>query len=108
MDRRMDAYYYFFDSTKVDCINKILSAVACAGKAYHSTECWIDDAPFNYNDHTGKSPVEWIQNAANEAADVVDKMLELLKEMSERYFCPTDPDDFPVKLRKLLAELEEA
>lgn len=33
--RRMDAYYYGFDSTGVDDIDRLLSAVACAGKAFH-------------------------------------------------------------------------
>ena len=67
----MDAYYYMFDETGVDCIDKILSAVACAGKMFHSTECWDDDPGFSYDYHTGTTPVEWIQNAANEAAKAI-------------------------------------
>jgi len=64
---RMEAYYYVFHPTGVDCIDKILSAVACAGKAFHRTEDWNDDACVPKY-HTGQNPVEWIQNAANQAA----------------------------------------
>jgi hypothetical protein len=63
---RMNAYYYAFNPTGVPEIDLILSAVACAGKAYHHTSDWS-----NYCDwppHSGDSPVEWIQNAANAAA----------------------------------------
>lgn len=67
---RMDAYYYNFSPTGVPEIDKILSAVACAGKAFHNTSEWNaeaygGDAP---EPHRGTTPVEWIQNAANEAA----------------------------------------
>jgi hypothetical protein len=65
-EMRMDAYYYGFTPTGVPEIDKILSAVACAGKAYHHTDSWNDEA--EYEPHQGKTPVEWIQNAANEAA----------------------------------------
>ena len=64
---RMDAYYYGFDPTGVPEIDRILSAVACAGKAFHHTEDWGDVAS-EYPGHVGKTPVEWIQNAANDAA----------------------------------------
>lgn len=64
---RMDAYYYGFEPTGVASIDRILSAVACAGKAYHHTEDWTADA--GERDHLrGTTPVEWIQNAANDAA----------------------------------------
>jgi hypothetical protein len=65
---RMNAYYYGFASTGVPEIDKILSAVACAGKAFHHTECWLDDAD-PYEGHSGETPVDWIQNAANDAAN---------------------------------------
>jgi quinol monooxygenase YgiN len=65
-DLRMDAYYYSFEPTGVPEIDKILSAVACAGKAFHFTEQWNDKA--TWPDHFGSTPVEWIQNAAIEAA----------------------------------------
>lgn len=69
---RMDAYYYGFERTGVDAIDKILSAVATAGKMYHHTEDWggqngygrWEQAPFR-----GDSCIQWIQNAANDAAE---------------------------------------
>ncbi len=39
---RMDAYYYGFDATGCIEIDRILSAVASAGKAHHHTEGWTD------------------------------------------------------------------
>jgi len=72
-ERRMDAYYYDFESTKNAAIDKILGAVACAGKAYHHTQDWCDETS-PYDDHTGKTPTEWIQNAAIEAADALAAM----------------------------------
>lgn len=64
----MDAYYYVFEPTGVREVDELLSAVACAGKAYHHTEGWNDETP-SYGDHcVGNTPVEWIQNAANRAA----------------------------------------
>lgn len=71
-DMRMDAYYYRFDSTGVLEIDKILSAIAWAGKSYHHTCDWCEDAN-PYESHTGQSPIEWIQNAANEAAMLYKK-----------------------------------
>jgi len=71
--RRMDAYYYSFDPTGVDLLDKVLSSVALAGKAFHHTEDWNDQvAPSG--DHTGGSPAEWIQNAANEAAAGITRL----------------------------------
>lgn len=64
---RMDAYYYGFDKTGVPEIDRILSAVACAGKAFHHTNEWGDDASPYYG-HVGTCPIDWIQNAANDAA----------------------------------------
>ena len=66
----MDAYYYHFEPTGEELIDRILSAVASAGKAYHHTEMWWEQddrlktiAPFR-----GESYIEWIQNAADDAA----------------------------------------
>jgi hypothetical protein len=67
-NRRMDGYYIGFESTGDSYIDKILGAVACAGKAAHHTDGWNDDTR-PYDDHTGRDPNEWIQNAANEAAE---------------------------------------
>ncbi len=64
---RLDAYYYGFTETGNRAIDRILSAVACAGKAFHGTESWNDETtPFP--GHVGKTPIDWIQNAANDAA----------------------------------------
>ncbi len=63
---RMNAYYYGFYKTGVAEIDKILSAVACAGKAWHHTEGWMEKS--QWPPHIGDTPEEWIQNAANEAA----------------------------------------
>ena len=68
-DARMDAYYYGFDRTGVPEIDAILSAVAYAGKGWHSTEDWYGNPEdFNYGPFIGQSPGDVIQAAANEAA----------------------------------------
>lgn len=69
---RMDAYYYSFDRTGVEAIDRILCAVASAGKAYHHTECWNDDHGPRVNCE-GDTPAEWIQNAANAAAKFIQE-----------------------------------
>jgi hypothetical protein len=77
---RMDAYYYGFEPTGNHAIDRILSAVACAGKAYHNTGDWTDDKDWQGNQHAphpefgGASPVEWIQRAANDAAAGADAL----------------------------------
>ena len=71
---RLDAYYYSFIATGVLEIDRILSAVACAGKAYHHTECWNDPVESYEPEHfTGATPAEWIQDAANKAARAYKK-----------------------------------
>ena len=67
---RMDAYYYRFTQTGNPHIDRILSAVACAGKAFHHTDSWNDESKAEwYGDHLrGDSPTKWIQNAADDAA----------------------------------------
>ena len=72
-DMRMDAYYYSFEPTGNSAIDTILSAVACAGKAYHHTDCWQDETRPYEDAHTGDCPVDWIQNAANKAAADMEK-----------------------------------
>lgn len=67
LKRRLDAYYYGFDPTGCEPIDKILGAVACAGKSFHHTDCWRGKATVR-DDHTGDTPEEWMQNAANDAA----------------------------------------
>jgi hypothetical protein len=100
-ERRMDAYYYAFDATGVDCVDKILSAVACAGKAYHHTDGWNDDAG-PYCDHTGETPVEWIQNAAKEAAAALER---IARERDEARVIEAEKDE---TIRYLLAVRNKA
>lgn len=59
---RMNAYYYGFTPTGVREIDEILSAVACAGKAYHHTDNWAD------SDKDEPSWADLIQEAADRAA----------------------------------------
>ena len=77
----MDSYYYSFEATGIYEIDKILSAVATASKAVHHTEGWWTDFTnsFSYPPHKGACPIDWIQNAANEAAVVFSP-----KDQSER------------------------
>ena len=71
--RRMEAYYYSFDSTGCDPVDKILGAVACAGKSFHHTDDWYEHAS-PQDDHTGGTPIDWIQNAAIEAAGEIERL----------------------------------
>ena len=64
-ERRMNAYYYSFEPTGCDPVDEILSAVACAGKAYHHTDSW-DDPP--WGDPDAPTERDKIQDAANKAA----------------------------------------
>lgn len=70
---RMDAYYYCFEPTGVPEIDRILSAVACAGKAYHHTENWCEPTEPSGDFMRGDCPTEWIQNAARDAAEAWKK-----------------------------------
>lgn len=66
---RMEAYYYGFTPTGVEAIDRILSAVACAGKAYHHTDSWTEEIPTPYEPFLrGRCAAEWIQYAAEDAA----------------------------------------
>lgn len=71
--RQMNGYYIGFDATGSFAVDKILGAVACAGKAYHHTDGWGDETP-DYDDHTGGTPEMWIQNAAIEACAALSAM----------------------------------
>ena len=59
----VSAYYYSFDLTGIEAIDEVLSLVAAAGKGYHSTEFWNEEA---YGG--GPSYIERIQKAADDAA----------------------------------------
>lgn len=71
---RMDGYYISFGRTGDPAIDRILSAVACAGKAYHLTQDWNEECEPYESVHRGKTPVEWIQNAADDAAAARDAL----------------------------------
>jgi hypothetical protein len=60
---QMDAYYYGFTPTGVEIVDRILSAVAVAGKAYHHTESWTDQDEWTNPSHAAR-----IQQAAEAAA----------------------------------------
>lgn len=79
---RMSAYYYSFRPTGNEAIDRILSAVACAGKAFHHTESWNEEIGEGlYEGTAGWSPVDWIQNAADDAAKAVSVPRETLEEV---------------------------
>ncbi len=68
---RMDAYYYEFEPTGIEAIDRILSAVAAAGRTWHHTREWEDVIEEDNGFGPNKSPVEWIQESANKAADEI-------------------------------------
>ncbi|MEN2749366.1 hypothetical protein [Sphingomonas sp. T9W2] len=70
----LDAYYYGFEPTGNADVDRILGAVAWAGKSYHHTEDWDETAI------TGVSCVDNIQNAAALAA----ARIEALEAENER------------------------
>lgn len=67
---RMIAYYYSFEPTGVEAIDRILSAIAEAGAGAHNTADW-NDAVREVEPFRGATYVEFIQNAANDAADLL-------------------------------------
>lgn len=79
---RMNAYYYEFTPTGNEEIDLVLSAVACAGKAYHDTSEWGDECGFSYHPHKGATPIDWIQNAANKAANSQSELEKLNQELA--------------------------
>lgn len=64
MDNKLnlDAYYYSFQTTGAQPVDEVLSAVACAGKAFHNTSDWNDE------EFDGITPAAKIQIAATLAA----------------------------------------
>lgn len=75
---RMSAYYYSFKPTENLPIDKILSAVAVAGKMFHNTACW-NDIP----SYSEKTPIEAIQEAANQAAARIATLEAIVKAGDE-------------------------
>lgn len=64
---RMRAYYYGFKETGVREVDELLSAVAIAGKAFHSTDQWQDEV---YDEEF--SVVDLIQDRANVLAEKIN------------------------------------
>lgn len=64
---RMDAYYFSFRPTGEVAIDRILSAVATAGKHFHHTQEWGESRTFT----DGETEESCIQRAANEAAQAL-------------------------------------
>lgn len=86
-DRRLNAYYFSFDSTGSPIIDAILSAVAIAGKSHHSTNAWTEDDEWSRWGE-GRSLVDVIQAAANEAANkltAAEAALARVREMHQPY-----------------------
>jgi hypothetical protein len=69
----MRAYYFSFSPTGVELVDRILSAIAHAGKGYHHTSDWTEptepEGPFR-----GTSYVDWIQHAAEDAAAEIRRL----------------------------------
>jgi hypothetical protein len=74
---RMKAYYYSFYKTGQIKIDKILSAIAIAGKVYHHTESWGDEGSNGGNG----SLIDLIQDSANEAAKQIDALTKRVGEL---------------------------
>jgi hypothetical protein len=71
LDKDNSAYYYSLERTGNPAIDRILSAICYAGKAYHNTSEWNEVNDWDYGPIvTGLSPIDVIQAAANEAARV--------------------------------------
>lgn len=103
-DARMDAYYYSFRHTGLAVIDRILSAVATAGKAYHHTEEWGEAGTWN-DKPTHESR---IQSAADESATLVRALVAELK--AARELCVRTRDIAQIEsgsLRSRVQELED-
>lgn len=73
----LSSYYFSFESTGNKDVDMLLYAVARAGKCFHSTDQWVEEIDWvNSPLLEGNSPVDWIQNAANNLA----KSLEIKNE----------------------------
>jgi hypothetical protein len=72
---RLDAYYYSFDPTGNEDVDKLLSAIARASKAFYSTADWTEECEWL----GGKSYIDLIQ----ERAQVIADKLTAVKESDE-------------------------
>lgn len=84
-DLRMHAYYFGFTPTGVELVDRVLSAVAHAGKGYHHTEDWLSNDIDDWDCFRGGSYAGWIQCAASDAAASQRELLSALKAMVAGY-----------------------
>lgn len=84
---RMNAYYFGFHSTGNELVDRILSAVACAGNAYHHTENWTEEIEPYEDCFKGTTCAEWIQYAANDVAAEIEALHEQIPAP------PPDPNE---------------
>jgi hypothetical protein len=78
---RLEAYYYSFVGVGIPAIDRILSAVACAGKGYHNTSQWyerLEGEPYEPF-LRGDTFVAQIDNAADDAGKAVRALLDRLE-----------------------------
>ena len=69
---RMQGYYIGFDPTGIGVIDRILSSIAQAGKAYHHTDSWNEVMEYDYGlIRKGETCEDAIQRAANDAAAAI-------------------------------------
>lgn len=80
-DWRMSAYYYSFTKTGIAAIDRILSAVACAGKGFHHTEGWTENTE-PYKHLRGNCYADMIENAAHDAAEQIRKRESAIDALS--------------------------
>lgn len=85
-DARMHAYYYGFVRTGIGLVDNILSAVAKAGKSYHSTDMWSEELI------EGGTCESRIQDAAEAAAEQIRAVLAG-SEADTSDTQPTDQED---------------
>lgn len=65
--------YLYFNTTGVKSIDSIANKITQAGNCYHHTEFWGEESD------DGKSPIDHIQDAIDDAAKVEAELLEHLK-----------------------------
>lgn len=75
---KLQAYYYGFSETGVRSIDLVLRAVSAAGKLFHHTDQWTSEINYPVENVRGPAPVDWIQNAADDAADAYKKLQSTL------------------------------
>jgi hypothetical protein len=80
---KFNAYYYSFEATGSYPVDLVLSAVARAGKAFHTTEDWSNEIEPYHPAFEGKAPVDWIQNAAVRASNRLKQLESILEDCAE-------------------------